>query len=140
MVLGCNLVTFRPFFPICVIDNLNVFSCVAKLIDGAEWTTPQHLHKDSDLIFYIQGMLDDGELSTAKVDVVEGYAGLRDGRVRKEDKGCNGAADMKLLTWCGAGNLNTSQMSAGDSMMHVILGSPLFVTCTGFFIAMAGNC
>ena len=62
VLVGRDLPQYSPFKRFIAVsigfDNMNVFKCVATLFVGSTRSQPLLLHKDGDLISYIQGIWD----------------------------------------------------------------------------------
>ena len=78
------------------VDNLGVVRHVGRLLDGCRGTKPFELVNDGDLLLLIDRMLRQRGLDTVSIYKVKGHADdgmVLSGRVRKEDKLGNDAAD-----------------------------------------------
>ena len=78
------------------VDNLGVVRHVGRLLDGCRGTKPFELVNDGDLLLLIDRMLRQRGLDTVSTSKVKGHADdgmVLSGRVRREDKLGNDAAD-----------------------------------------------
>ena len=122
----------QAFVPVFIgIDNLNVFSFVSKLLEGSEWLKPLPLHRDGDLITYIQG--------TVKVAKAEGHAldeMVADGSVRWQDKDGNESAERDADL--GRSRQTEHIMDARRQIQNAAsFGYPIVCELHWFFIAVA---